>query len=363
LLELAIELTPLARKADLRRRKLAAADAHFTSGAIEPAARILAALSGELPPGEARAAVLLRLARATADLETSLALAHQAEMEVRGNEALMAEVHLQLGTGWPLHGIDYAIRQGRLAVGHARQARSRRLVSEALARLSLWQLWAGGNPSVSLRRAVDLDDARDARRGYANPRFTLALLHMYQGRLRDARGEFEALLAEALDHGDEIESLAVRGRLVDVALRAGAWTAAQEHAATAYELAEQIGIELDAGFTFYWVALVDAHLGRVQEARSKAELGTALADAAKRENTRVMNLGLLGFLELSQGNETAALKHLEPLLRWLHEKGMGLATHPLAPHALEALVAAGEVDQARDLTARFESQARGFESA
>ena len=134
-------------------------------------------------------------------------------------------------------------------------------------------------------------------------------------------------------------------------------------AAAVYEFAEQIGLELDGGFSPYWKALVDAHLGHIAEARSSAELGSSLARDAKFENTLVMNVGVLGFIELSLGNEAAAYPHFKPALDWLAEKRMGLVTHPTVPNALEALVAVGDLETAPALIARFEREARTLGSS
>ena len=101
----------------------------------------------------------------------------------------------------------------------------------------------------------------------------------------------------------------------------------------------------------------------MDEARSLAELGASLAAAAKQENTRVTSIGVLGFLELSLGNDAAALPHLEPLLDWIDSRGLGLATHPLAPYAIEALVATGRVDEASRLVDRLEAEAQTIDSA
>ena len=169
-----------------------------------------------------------------------------------------------------------ALEDGRLALDYAERSGERRLILDVAARLSLWELWAGRDPTDLLERAVALEEPDDGLRGYQSPRMPLALLRMYQGRLDEAREMFEVLFAEAVALGDEISALAVRGRLVDVALRAGDWTQADAHADAAYELAEQIGLEHDGGLTVYWKALVAAHLGREEDARSLAELGARL---------------------------------------------------------------------------------------
>jgi DNA-binding CsgD family transcriptional regulator len=355
LLELAVGATPAEQDEDRRRRERGAAGAHFSSGAIERGTQILRGLADELPPGDERAGVLWRLATETVDLETALGLLEQARREVVADEELRCRIHLLLGTGWPLYGIDHALEHGRVALTYAEETRDRRLVVEVLARLSLSELWAGHDVSSLLDRATRLERRADGLRSLDSPRFPLAMWWMYQGRHDEARALFEELLAEGAAVGDETACLLLRGRMVDVELRAGNWREAAAHADTAFELAEQIGLEHDDGMSLYWKAFVDAHLGRRAEARAAAELGSELSRAANRENTLVMNLGVLGFLELSDGDEGAALPHLRPLLDWLERNNLALATHPIAPHALEALVGVGELQ-------RFESEARVLES-
>jgi len=362
LLELAIERTPPGPQVDLTGGKLALADAHFSSGAIGRANAVLRELLDELPPGNDRADVLVRLANGSPDLEAALELAERALLEVEEDDVVRSRVHLLLGQAWPLRGMVSALEDGRLALDHAERSGERRLVVDVLARLTLWELWAGRDPSELLARAVELEEAEDALLSYRSPRMPLALLRMYQGRLDEARELFEKLLAEALAFGDEIAALGVRGRLVDVALRSGNWEEASAQADEAYELGEQIGLEHDGGLTAYSKAIVAAHAGRVDEARSLADLGASLAAAAKQEDTRVTSVGVAGFLELSLGNDAAALPYLEPLLEWIDSTGLGLATHPMAPYTVEALVAAGRGDDASRLVDRLEAEARTIDS-
>jgi len=255
-----------------------------------------------------------------------------------------------------------ALEDGRLALDYAERSGDRRLIVDVVAHLSLWELWAGRDPSELVERAAELEHPDDALRGYQSPRMPLGLLRMYQGRLDEARAVFEELLDDVIAIGDEIAALDVRGRLVDVALRAGTWANAAMHADEAYELAEQIGVEHDGGLTVYWKALVAAHLGRVDDARSFAERGVNLARAANQENVRVMNMGVLGLVELSLGNDADALPFLQPLLDWVARMDLGLATHPTAPMALEALIASEHVQEATQLVDRFEREALTIDS-
>jgi hypothetical protein len=86
----------------------------------------------------------------------------------------------------------------------------------------------------------------------------------------------EAVRAEAAASGDESLCSACHVRLADIALRAGDWRRGEAYAAAAHELAEQIGLTDDAGFTLYFKARVDLHAGRVEEARASAEAAIEL---------------------------------------------------------------------------------------
>jgi len=360
LLELAIGLTPAGEQAALRRRKVAAADDHFSAGAVEEGVRLLENLLSESSAGDERAEVLLRLAEASDDLSAKLELLEQALQERITDQRVLSRIHVRLSQGWPLLGMGYGLEHGSIALHHAELSGERRLIVRALSRLALWELWAGRSPSRSVMRAVELEEPGDSLRGYDNPRLALAMWRMYQGRLDEARTLFEEALTEVA--GDEFASVAVRARLVDVAVRSGDWRLAEAEADSVCELVEQIGTKHDGGFTLYLKALVQAQLGRIEDARAIAEAGARFAREAGQDNSLVMNLGVLGFVELSLGRDTEALPHLQPLLDWIDEKGLGLSTHPVVPFAIEALVAVGRLDAARALVDRFSAEAQAIDS-
>jgi DNA-binding CsgD family transcriptional regulator len=114
--------------------------------------------------------------------------------------------------------------------------------------------------------------------------------------------------------------------------------------------------------SLYRKALVDAHRGRIDEARAAAEEAVALSEAVQHTSVRAMILGVLGFLELSLGDAPAADRHLRPVLTWLDAGEMALASFPASPYAVEALIEVGELEQARELLAQFEREGRELES-
>ena len=150
--------------------------------------------------------------------------------------------------------------------------------------------------------------------------------------------------------------------LVDLTVlecRAGRWQLAAQHAADGYEVAEQYGFESMISTLLYASALVDAHLGRVEQARDAAERGIALAE----EYDRLLHLGVLGFLELSRGDAAAADRILRPLAA---EFASSMWREPsLAgelPNGIEALVELGELEEARRLLADLEDRISRIES-
>jgi DNA-binding CsgD family transcriptional regulator len=372
LAELAVEFTPEERVGDRRRRTLEASDYHYAAGAPIRAHKILGALLDELPHGRARADVLLRLAHTSEEQEAAAELCERALREAKGDDRLLSRVHAGLGACWPVRGgSGHAVAHARSALEHAELAGDRRLTVAALSRLALWEIWAGQTTHGLLERALTLEQPDDelsgfsgyeSPTGYANPRVTLALRLFYQGRLDEARTLLEGVVGEAAARGDEPTGADIRCRLADIELRSGAWARAGMHAAAAHEVAEQIGLEHLGYSSLYRQALLDAHRGRIVEARAAAEEAVAISEAAQHASARAIAFGVLGFLELSLSDAPAADRHLRPVLAWLDEGDMALAPFPASPYALEALIGVGELERARELLAQFEREGRELES-
>ena len=357
LLELAIERTPPGPEVDLTRGKLALADAHFSSGAIGRANAVLRELLDELPPGDERADVLVRLANGSPDLEAALELAERALLEVDDDDVVRSRVHLLLGQAWPLRGMVAGARgrppraRPRGALGGQAPRRRRR------SRGSRCGSSGPGATRASCSRGRSSSRSReDALLSYRSPRMPLALLRMYQGRLDEARELFDTLLAEAVAFGDEIAALGVRGRLVDVALRSGDWTEASAQADEAYELAEQIGLEHDGGLTVYWKALVAAHLGRRRRgaiARRARRVARGSGEAGEHARDERRRARLPRALARQRRRRAAAPRAAARLGRL---DGARPRDASAAPYAIEALVAAGYVDDASRLIDRLEAR-------
>ena len=203
----------------------------MTAGALAEARAVLDGLLAELGAGDERAAVLLRLGTLADDLAQAQPLLERARREA-SDDGLLAGIHLALGSAWPLHGIEHALANGRTALRHAERSGDDALVVHVLARLALWMLWAGRSPAKPLERAL-VHGRRPGEFPDDSPVFALGLWQLYRGDLDDAREAFQGLADRAADAGDDVDWLALRGRLAEVELRAGRWQEARSHAEAA----------------------------------------------------------------------------------------------------------------------------------
>jgi DNA-binding CsgD family transcriptional regulator len=102
-------------------------------------------------------------------------------------------------------------------------------------------------------------------------------------------------------------------------------------------------------------ALVDAHLGRLEEAAETVKQGLAIPESI----LTLMLRWVLGFVELSRANAAAAADLLVPDAERLLAMGYrNPGVRPILPDAIEAALAAGRLDEARTLLAALERGAR-----
>jgi DNA-binding CsgD family transcriptional regulator len=363
LMELAIARTPSSEPAALRSRKLAAADYHISSGGLGHGRTLLLALLGEAPPPGERIEVLLRLAAITEDSDTSLGFCDLALMEAGDDHRRLSQIHTMIGRAAQARGdIRQALGAARTALAHAEEAGVSGLTGHALGYLVRWEIWTAQLTPGLLERALALEERGDHLRVWESPRVALARLRIYQGRLDEAGTLVQALLAEAAARGDEWSSTFLEALAADIACRRGDWHWAAKRADSACILAEQVLGSPD-GWTLYLRALVDAHLGRVESARASAEAGMAASEGVGFYQGSALNASVLAFLDLSVSDAAAAARRLGPVLRDLRDGGWALAPHPAAPIGIEALIAVGEVELARELLAQFEREALALESS
>jgi DNA-binding CsgD family transcriptional regulator len=174
-----------------------------------------------------------------------------------------------------------------------------------------------------------------------------------------ARAMLEGFEASARERGDEHTRLYALVPLAAAEWYTGRWRGAHDHAVAARELADQIHEPQGRGMAGAVSALIEADLGLVEQARTSAMDGLRCARAMSDEIFSVANLAALGHLELAAGDVHAAVEHLRELparlLRAGHRHGIGAP--PVWADAIESLIAAGELEQARADLRQYEELA------
>jgi DNA-binding CsgD family transcriptional regulator len=248
----------------------------------------------------------------------------------------------------------------------AERAGDRTILATALSTVAWFETLAAVEPTPELlERAIVLEEAalQDGVYDSSSPSFALGMRLMCEGRLDEARAWKEARLERAISLGDEPAVAAALLHQAVLEVRAGNWPLAARKAAEGYERAEQIGREQDLSGLLSAKALVDAHLGRVREAREGAERGIALSESCGDEVFRYQHLSVLGFLELSAGDPGAADRILRPLAARLASSGWREPSlYGELPNAIEALVELGELAEARRLLAELQERLERIES-
>jgi DNA-binding CsgD family transcriptional regulator len=368
LAEQALRLTQPADADAMRRRRVEAADHVFEAGdSVRATALLEEALAG-LAPGPHRAAILRRLAAVrsvAAGPPEGIALYREALEQTGGDDALEAEIHLELadllrfGTG-----IRSAEPHAEAAVRAAESANRRELLCRALATYGLIHFKLGrGIDDEVMTRAVELEEELGLPSWSWGAKAILTDQLFWSHDLDAARTLAQELWEEAHRREDRHEPEHL-WYLALIEWRAGNWARAAELADATRALHEQLG---DVGLSpaNEWPrALIAAHRGRVDEACGWSTDALARAEAAGMGTAEAAHRWVLGFLELSLGNARAALEQLRPAHEIREAVGHGEpGQYWELPDLLDALVAVGELEEAEGLAVRWEERSSALDRA
>jgi DNA-binding CsgD family transcriptional regulator/tetratricopeptide (TPR) repeat protein len=178
----------------------------------------------------------------------------------------------------------------------------------------------------------------------------------YDGDFDGARRWLEVTRQSALEEGDEGSLPYALSHLPQLELWTGNWARAEALALEHLELSETTGQTLERLTAIYSLALVHAHLGRVEQTR---ELVThALVDAEHADPWNVYQLlSVLGFLDLSLGSAAEAAQSLGRAYEIYEGIGSG-DTPAVFENYPEALLGMGDVETATLVVDLFERRAR-----
>jgi DNA-binding CsgD family transcriptional regulator len=353
LFEVAVRLTPAVLPTQLAQRTIDAAEAWVSAGSPQRAEAIARGVVEALPRSATRGRVLAARADALArvDGEPMLPVLEQAAAEVDGDDAAAAFVLRRLG--WARH-IAGDLRGGLRAVTDGLAAAERHHDPEqlaaslaAVARLA----FLAGDPCAlaSLRRAMAVlppGPASDARRELAHDRAVLSVW-------TDDPDASELTAAErvaAQERGDAEAAQYWAWYEQVVELRTGQWASLHDRVVAREREGLRLGIDGQTCSDLWLLAAVEAHLGRVDEARQHAEAGIVAAHAQQMPVFAHWCHAVLGFIEVSTGDHERAADRLWALHHRCQEAGIQAPGHlrHLAD-GVEALLAVGRRARAQQL--------------
>ena len=363
LLESAADLTPRGQASERWRRTIEAAYAYDAADLPERSRLLLEQCLPKVPAGATRADALVALSRVLdTDYRAVDDMLEEALLHARGDDARISAINRERASASFVS--DGDVRSGlehlRAALAAAERANDPAFLIPALSQIAFYETMHGRITPGLLERALD-----EQRRAaipvsyFDSPTFVLGLRYVLVDRLDEAR---ELLEIEAAGNSSRGNDYAYAGdilHLVELECRAGNFDVAAAHANDLLERQEQRGEEHQGGVSLYAKALVDAHLGRVADARTAAKRGAALSRDIGDQIFLVQNLAVLGFLELSLGDAVradAALRRLPPALVQYGWDEPSIC--PAWPNAIEALVRIGELDLAREYLDLYEERAR-----
>ena len=369
LLELASRLTPPAETEAARARSIAAAERLFEAGDTTGATARMEEIVAQAPPGPVRAEAIHRLCHLEWNDVRRVRELVDVALQEAGDEAppiLLANLHRAMG--WvELWGGD-----SRRAVHHLDRALALAETTGDPGEIALClngQAYLGfftGRPGALelIRRAVLLEQPRGIDHDLTHPLRTLGMLHLWAGDLDRARMELERDYRQVVERGHLgllWDNLSI---LTELEVRAGNWELAERYAAEGLDAVTDVLHEQAREVLLWSSALVAAHRGMADAARSYATEGLLLAERHEDRWYVFANGSVLGFLELSLGNAEAAHERLAPLVELAERMGLEEpGIFPFLPDEIEALIALGELDEAEALLGRLEGQARARDRA
>ena len=349
LFELGAALTPAGDRMGQRRRLDSARQLAF-AGDTSAARALLEQLAASMPPGVDRSDALSQLGRLREDdLAVGTSLLRQALAEAEDDLCRAADIHMALSDIALATGDQaVALAEAKQALADAEAAGDQALLASSLAQAYCYSFIVGADlDDGQLERALELEQTVGRAPLRTQPSFVAGFCHLSQGRLEEAEVELQRVLDRATADGVEYSRADALLRLSLLAGRRGNARRAAELAAAGLDIAEQLDLSQLVSALLYGCGRAALQLGDVETVRAVARRGTELATQSGDRPYVLSYQGLLGSLDLALGEYAAAAATYRPLLKLGREMGVRLfVSQGVAPDAVEALSAAGYVDEA-----------------
>jgi DNA-binding CsgD family transcriptional regulator len=335
-------------------RLLSAAESSFAAGDVREAEVLAQRALGALEPGPERARVL--------GLLGTIRHRDYSYSEAAG---LLERAHAEAGPGAErvMLGLTLAYvlaNSGRLreapelcsaAVAEAERLGEPGLLAEALAVRTIVRYLVGqGIDERALARALELEDPERPTPIRLTPTLIAAYLWGWTGRFEEGLAAFERARRRCIDQGWEIELVHLTAFAARIPCETGDLARAWQLVEDANERAAQLGTQAARAVALGNEAAVAGWVGDAERTRRCARESLDLFQSIDAPGEAFMTVEALGRLELSEERYETVAELLVLNIETLIAMGGGEpATPPLAPDAIEALLALGRIDEARPL--------------
>jgi DNA-binding CsgD family transcriptional regulator len=361
LMERAAELTPPDQRDDWRKRLIDAAQNHLNSGDPARSRAILTRLADSLPPGRDRAEVLWQLADVGEDFHRSIEQCEQALQEAVEDPALTTQIQIMLSTlTWVTGDLPRSVAHSRSAVASAKASGDEYFEALAIGDLCIRLMILGQPyPEADLDRSIEIEARYETFPAFQRPSFQLGYICAYTDRPDEARPLLRAELDRLERAGNDSWRAGVVQRLAEVELRAGNWVEAARLARDTMTVGLSAGTAQERAIGYMIHGLVQAHVGNVDEATEAAHTALALLEEVGDTLYATRSRAVLGFVELSRNDATAALEHLVPADAALRATGVGeLSISQVVHNEIDALIALDRLVEAEAVIAFVEEKGR-----
>jgi ATP/maltotriose-dependent transcriptional regulator MalT len=321
------------------------------AGDVKATAALARRLIDRLPKGIARARARELLVFCSVGPELSFEEALEelgVALEDAGeDEATQAELCVLMAETYSgMFRFQDAAAHARRAIALAERAGDDATVVAALSELGVAECMLGGGVSEASRAAYTRWDGSFVSLTNS-PGLNLAIDLGVATAFEEAEEIAERELALAEERGFEPFECMARGALAETQLRAGNWAQANRNARLALEHARQAGDGQSITAASYALAMIEALLGRHEEARLLATPALEEADRTQDFWHRISHRAVIGVVALAEDSPQEVVDVLTPAWALMHESELGdLSFLPVANVLGEALVALGRVEDA-----------------
>jgi DNA-binding CsgD family transcriptional regulator len=341
--------TPRSKPAELRRRRLAAAEMHYAVGDRD---RALEPLEEELrrsARGPERAEVLWSIGKIKYEGEDTRVggeYFQRAIAETGEDDRLRARILESLSfPAIKQEGFPAAREYARQAVELADRLGDRPTLARALAQLGYLEFMCDEGVKTELfERAVALEDELGGLEIDYGPSGRYAWVLFNNGSYDRARPLLESLVERGRETGDAAVNLPLF-LLANIELETGEWSNAERHSHEAYDVAVQTGREAAEPRGLFTLAWLEAARGDSDDARRHAEQALVMTEGRGWNSGGPR--GSLCILELTLENYEAAYEVMLPAIKTYRKLGIAMVGQNL--DASEALAGAGRPEEGRAL--------------